>query len=122
MEIPSPTHTTQPATICLRSGECRDTRRRLGEEGCGLISLVSSLQTRPGGPHVCAISRVQEMQREEIRRRKGVHCKHVSCSCPCRYHLPASGTGRSVFGFRYRLHGLHCHSKCLPFPYAKRHC
>lgn len=83
-------------------------------------SVLPANQAR--GPHVCTISRVQEMQREEIRRRKAVHWEHVSCSCPCRYHLPSSGTGRAVFGFRYKLHVLHCHSKYLPFPYAKRHC
>lgn len=54
MEVPSPTHTTQPAAICLSSGELRDAQRRLGEEGCGLLSSLSSQQTTGLKDHTCA--------------------------------------------------------------------
>lgn len=55
--------------------------------------------------------------------------KYAGCSlrtCRLQFSLQAPSTFLKhrvlCIWFRYKLYTLLCHSKCSPFPYAKRHC
>ena len=78
MELPSPTHTTQPAAICLSSGELRAAWRRLGEEGRGLLSPLSSQQTTGLKDHTCAVLASFRKCKEKKYTDRRVFCESTS--------------------------------------------